>query len=71
MSAITAAEARSHLYQFIDESAESQHPITIRGKRNKAVLVSEENWLAIQETLYLLSVPGKRESIREGWIPRI
>lgn len=36
------------------------------GNRNKAVLVSEEDWSAIQEALYLLSVPGMRESIREG-----
>ena len=51
---------------MIDETAESHQPIVIMGKRNKAVLVSEEDWSAIQETLYLLSVPGMRESIREG-----
>ena len=53
-------------YRLIDETAESHQPIVIMGKRNKAVLVSEEDWSAIQETLYLLSVPGMRESIREG-----
>ena len=66
MTAITANEARSNLYRLIDETAESHQPIVIMGKRNKAVLVSEEDWSAIQETLYLLSVPGMRESIREG-----
>ncbi|MBT2774283.1 type II toxin-antitoxin system Phd/YefM family antitoxin [Halomonas sp. ISL-60] len=66
MNGITAIEARSNLYRLIDETAESHQPIVIMGKRNKAVLVSEEDWSAIQETLYLLSVPGMRESIREG-----
>ncbi|MDX9701081.1 MAG: type II toxin-antitoxin system Phd/YefM family antitoxin [Rhodocyclaceae bacterium] len=66
MTAITATEARSNLYRLIDETAESHQPIVIMGKRNKAVLISEDDWSAIQETLYLLSVPGMRESIREG-----
>lgn len=66
MSAITATEARANLYRLIDKTAESHEPVTITGKRNSAVLVSEEDWSAIQETLYLLSVPGMRESIREG-----
>jgi prevent-host-death family protein len=66
MTAITATEARSNLYRLIDETAESHQPIVIMGKRNKAVLISEEDWAAVQETLYLLSVPGMRESIREG-----
>lgn len=66
MTGITAREARSKLYRLIDETAESHQPIFIMGKRNKAVLVSEEDWSAIQETLHLLSVPGMRESIREG-----
>ena len=66
MSGITATEARSNLYRLIDETAESHQPIIITGKRNKAVLVSEEGWSAIQEALFLLSVPGMRESIHEG-----
>jgi len=66
MTGITATEARSNLYRLIDETADSHRPIVIMGKRNRAVLVSEEDWSAIQETLYLLSVPGMRESIREG-----
>ena len=66
MTAITASEARANLYRLIDEAASSHQPLLIAGKRNKAVLVSEEDWQAIQETLFLLSVPGMRESIREG-----
>ena len=66
MTAITASEARANLYRLIDETAASHEPLLISGKRNKAVLVSEEDWTAIQETLFLLSVPGMRESIREG-----
>lgn len=66
MTGITATEARSKLYRLIDETAESHQPVTILGKRNRAVLVSEEDWTAIQETLFLLTVPGMRESIREG-----
>ena len=66
MTGITVTEAGSNLYRLIDETAESHQPIEIMGKRNKAVLVSGEDWAAIQETLFLLSVPGMRESIREG-----
>lgn len=66
MTTITASEARANLYRLIDETADSHQPLLISGKRNKAVLVSEEDWTAIQETLFLLSVPGMRESIREG-----
>lgn len=66
MSAITASEARANLYRLIDETADSHQPLLITGKRNKAVLVAEDDWAAIQETLFLLSVPGMRESVREG-----
>ncbi|MCR2747915.1 type II toxin-antitoxin system Phd/YefM family antitoxin [Limnobacter parvus] len=66
MLGITATEARSNLYRLIDETAESHQPILIMGKRNKAVLVAEEDWAAIHETLYLLSVPCMSESIHEG-----
>ncbi|MDZ7842154.1 MAG: type II toxin-antitoxin system Phd/YefM family antitoxin [Gammaproteobacteria bacterium] len=66
MTAISASEARANLYRLIDEAASSHQPLLISGKRNKAVLVSAEDWEAIQETLFLLSVPGMRESIREG-----
>jgi antitoxin YefM len=66
MPTLTASEARSSLYRLIDEAAASHQPMLITGKRNNAVLVSEEDWAAIQETLQLISIPGMRESIREG-----
>lgn len=66
MAAITATEARANLYRLIDETASSHQPLLISGKRNTAVLISAEDWEAIQETLFLLSVPGMRESIRDG-----
>lgn len=66
MTILTASEARANLYRLIDEAAESHEPIHIAGKRSSAVLVSSEDWHAIQETLYLLAVPGMRESIKEG-----
>ena len=66
MSTLTASEARAKLYRLIDQAAESHKPIKITGKRNSAVLVSEEDWSSVQETLFLLSIPGMRESIREG-----
>jgi antitoxin YefM len=66
MTTLTASEARARLYGLLDEAAESHEPIQIAGRRNKAVLISEGDWRAIQETLYLLSVPGMRDSIRRG-----
>jgi len=66
VSTFTASEARANLYRLLDEAAESHKPIRITGKRNSGVLISEEDWSAIQETLYLLSIPGMRESIKEG-----
>ncbi|MEX8518856.1 MAG: type II toxin-antitoxin system Phd/YefM family antitoxin [Leptothrix sp. (in: b-proteobacteria)] len=66
MITFTASEARASLYRLIDQAAESHQPITISGKRTSAVLVSAEDWQAIQETLYLLAVPGMRESIKAG-----
>jgi antitoxin YefM len=63
---ITASEARADLYRLIDETNASHRPVLIAGKRASAVLVSAEDWEAIQETLYLLSVPGMRESIKQG-----
>ncbi len=66
MNTLTASEARSKLYRLIDETALSHEPVVISGKRNNAVLLSQEDWSAIQETLFLLSIPGMRESIREG-----
>jgi antitoxin YefM len=66
MSTLTATEARKRLYTLVDDVAESHDPIKIVGKRNSAVLLSEEDWRAIQETLYLTSIPKMRKSIRKG-----
>ena len=66
MNTITASEARASLYRLIDETAASHQPVTITGKRHDAVLLSAEDWAAVQETIYLLSIPGMRESIRQG-----
>lgn len=66
MTSIKATDARAKLYRLLDEVAESHEPVVITGKRSNAVLVSEDDWRSIQETLHLLSVPGLRESIREG-----
>ena len=66
MVILKATDARSDLYNLIDATAESHEPIVITGKRNNAILISESDWNAINETLYLLSVPGMRESIKEG-----
>ena len=63
---VTVSEARANLYRLIDQTAESNQPIHISGKRGSAVLVSAEDWQAIQETLYLLSVPRMRESIKKS-----
>jgi len=66
MTTLTASKARAKLYRLIDEAAISHEPIVISGKRSQAVLLSADDWNAIQETLYLLSIPGMRESIRKG-----
>jgi len=66
MPTISASEARANLYRLIDETNQSHEPVLITGKRANAVLLSEQDWRSIQETLYLLSIPGMRESIREG-----
>jgi antitoxin YefM len=62
MTTVSATEARKQLYKLIDDVAESHEPVQITGKRGNAVLV----WRAVQETLHLLSIPGMRESLREG-----
>jgi antitoxin YefM len=66
MQTLTVSEARTNLYRLMDQAALAHEPITILGKRNNAVLISSEDWQDIQETLFLLSVPGMREAIKEG-----
>lgn len=66
MTTRTATEARAGLYKLIDEVARTHEPVAITGKRHNAVLLSEDDWRSIEETLYLLSIPRMRESIRRG-----
>ena len=66
MTALTATDARKKFFTLIDDVAESHEPIQIEGKRNSAILISEEDWRAIQETLYPESFPNMRESIIKG-----
>jgi PHD/YefM family antitoxin component YafN of YafNO toxin-antitoxin module len=66
MESKTASDVRKNLYRLLDETAEAHAPLLITGPRSNAVLIGEEDWNAIQETLYLLSMSGMRESIREG-----
>ena len=67
MTTLTVSEARTKLYNLLDKTAESHKPIQITGKRHNAVLIGEDDWRAIEETLYLLSIPGMRESIQKGF----
>ena len=66
MTTVNVTEARANLYKLIDDASVSHEPVVITGKRGNAVLLAEGDWNAINETLYLLSVPGMRESIIEG-----
>ncbi|MFH1168809.1 MAG: type II toxin-antitoxin system Phd/YefM family antitoxin [Pseudomonadota bacterium] len=66
MPTLSATEARTKLYNLIDQTSSTHEPILITGKRGNAVLISEDDWRSIQETIYLLNIPGMRESIREG-----
>lgn len=71
MMTLTASEARANLHRLIDETAESHQPIHIVGKRCSVVLVSAEDWEAIQETLHLASIPGMVKSIKKGMAERL
>ena len=66
MTTLTATEARKQLYTLLDDVSQSHDPIQIAGKRHSAVLVADDDWRAIQETLHLDSIPGMRESIVDG-----
>ncbi|MDO5535590.1 MAG: type II toxin-antitoxin system Phd/YefM family antitoxin [Propionibacteriaceae bacterium] len=66
MTAVTATSARANLYRLIDQVNEESEPLTITGQRGNAVLIGEEDWRAIQETLFLESVPGLSASLREA-----
>ncbi|MBI1349240.1 type II toxin-antitoxin system prevent-host-death family antitoxin [bacterium] len=64
MNALSVDEASTKLSTLIDQAASSHEPILITGQQGEAVLVSAEDWHAIQETLYLLAIPGMRDSIK-------
>jgi prevent-host-death family protein len=66
MTAVSATTARAKLYRLIDQVNEESEPLTITGQRGNAVLVGEDDWRAIQETLFLANVPGFAESIRQA-----
>ncbi len=66
VTAVSATTARSNLYRLIDQVNEESEPLTITGQRGNAVLVGEDDWQAIQETLFLASVPGLSQSIRQA-----
>ena len=66
MTTLNVTEARANLYKLIDDATVNHELVVITGKRGNAVLLAEDDWNAINETLHLLSVPGMRESILEG-----
>jgi prevent-host-death family protein len=66
MKTLTVTQARKEIYKLLDETAESHEPIQITGKRSNAVLVCEDDWRSIEETLYLISIPGMADSIKKG-----
>ena len=66
MTAVTATKARATLYHLIATVQDGREPVLITGKNGNAVLISEDDWRAVEETLYLLSIPGMRSSIRRG-----
>ena len=66
MTTLTTSQARANLYKLVDDVNQSHHPIQILGKRSAAVLISKEDWMSMQETSYLNSIPGMKESIIKG-----
>ena len=66
MIALSVTEARKKLFSLLDEANSSHTPILIEGKRGGAVLIGEEDWSAIEETIFLSSIPGMRDSIKLG-----
>jgi antitoxin YefM len=66
MSSINITNARKNLYKLVDGLSDTHDPIHITGKKRSAVLIAEEDWQSIEETLYLLSIPGMRDSLIKG-----
>jgi len=66
MTTISVTQARANLFKLLDQTAESHEPIQITGRRQNGVLLSEDDFRAMQESLYLLSVPGMKASLRKA-----
>ncbi len=66
MKTLTATQARKDIYRLLDETSDTHEPVQITGKRSNAILIGENDWRAIQETLFLTSIPGMADSIKEG-----
>jgi antitoxin YefM len=66
MTTLTATKARINLYRLLDQVNETHRPVHIVGKRHSGILIAEEDWRGIEETLYLSSIPNMRKSIIEG-----
>ena len=67
MTSISVTKARQSIYKILNDVNENSEPITITNTNGKnAVIISDDDWKAIQETIYLNSIPGMAESIREG-----
>jgi len=63
---VPISKARANIFKLVDETNSDHHPIIITGKTNDAVLLSLDDWNAIQETLYLTSIPDMKQSILKG-----
>lgn len=63
---INASTARQNFFRLIEDAVKNHEPVMVTSKQGNVVIISEEDYRAIQETLYLLNVPGMRESIIEG-----
>jgi len=63
---ISVSQARADIYNLMDRTAQTHEPIIITGKRNNVVMISQEDWEAIEETLYLNSIPNLSKSIQDA-----
>lgn len=66
MSIINATKARANFYKLMEETITSHEPTFITGKKGNVVLISEEDYKAMEETIYLSSIPGMKEKLIEG-----
>jgi prevent-host-death family protein len=63
---MSASQVRADIYNIMDETAQTHEPVLITGKRNNVVMLSQEDWNAIEETFYLNSIPKMAVSIQEA-----